>query len=406
MNGKSPLCQKFHDNPRLDPSTGKPIDDRTFKRLLRECGPIPNLIVPRPTGVVTRPMIPQPTTPQPITPQPTTPQPITPQPITPQPVIPLAPVAGRQWDDDVDDYYPQDYPTQGEFNFQTLPENAEYIQALIETGRSIFPSLETFIRAAEHINAFPRERKRSGFPLYLRDASTLEIFQIYRGERVGDARDFILSMTTQEPGRGEPYLSVFQMKARDRYMSLQGYKENYFGFARFVRNDVPSYDDTPLTQEAFRNSLTPDQRILMEAWRIKAATGSATRDGQGNVSLLRLREIRDQYYLRNPELESNRAPGIATIGFDAEKLRNAVLLAIERLPDKQVPRTKAGTHNIYEEKYHVMPTHYIMYQGDNINDERGRDLRQKKLPMHPSMSKAYYMMLYNELMTRGLLVTA
>ena len=378
---KSPLCQQFHANPRLNPTTGRPIDDRTFKQLLRECGPIPNLVVPRPqpTGVVTRPIIPT----QENVPQPTVPQPR---------IVP-------EWED----YYPQDYPTPEEFKFQALPENTEYIQSLIETGRSIFPSLETFILAAEHINALPEERRRSRFPLYLKDASMFEIFQIYKRDRVEKALQFIRDLTELYEEEEHPK----EMRTIDEYMKSQGYRPDYFGFARFVRNDVATPHHIHLTQETFRNSITPGQQILMEAWRIKAATGSVTRGGQGNISLLRLREIRDQYYRPNRLQGKIRPPGIASIGFSVEALRDAVLASIEQLPDKQLPRMRPMNRQWWGrgDARYVMPTHYIMYQGEKTIDERGRDLRQKKLPMHRSMSKAYYMMLYNELMIRGLLVT-
>src|SRR5690606_34287382 len=69
------------------------------------------------------------------------------------------------------DYYPQDQPRPDEFVFMASPENSEFIQASIETGRAIYPSLETYIQVAEEANILPTERNREQYPSYMRNAS-------------------------------------------------------------------------------------------------------------------------------------------------------------------------------------------------------------------------------------------
>ena len=55
----------------------------------------------------------------------------------------------------------------------------------------LFHSLELYIQVAEHVGILEEERNRRNFPLYMRDASPLEIFKIYNRDVSRTARNFL-----------------------------------------------------------------------------------------------------------------------------------------------------------------------------------------------------------------------
>ena len=356
--------------------------------------------VPQPT--IARPAVPQPPVPQPqaITPQGTIPQPAIARPTVPHPTIPQ-PVPAPQLAQRIttppperqtvaDDYYPQDQPRDDEFQFNAGPENSDLIQATIQTARDVFPSLETFIRVAERLDIHSELRRRSRYPSYMKDASTYEITRIYQGPAAVKARELIALMDR------ERYWG--DIKNITREMNLLGYSSEYMGLVLFVKKGVVTVNaGTPLTPENFVKTITPDKAILMEAWREKVANGSATEDGASNLSILGLGEIVHP----NPNIENvvredrgidvNRTPLIFTLGFSNHALREAIARSVERLPDRLRPREETGFR---------AKRKYIMYD----SDRKINKMQEKYLPLGKLFPKSYYMMVYNELMIRGLII--
>ena len=399
----------------------------------------PGVPIPRPGVPIPRPqqtaLIPIPLPQQP--PAIPIPRPVIPRPQE-APAVPIPrpaatlPIPQEAREVVTDDYYPQDQPGEDEFQFKARAENSDLIQATIRTARDVFPSLETFIRVAEEVELqyyhgadYGHLMKRSRYPSYMKDASTYEINRIYEGLAAAHARELIslISYFDAWPDRSREYDIYLGIKS---VMDDMGYDLAYSGqYSRrigFVKKGVTTvWSGIPLTPENFVKTVTPDKAILMEAWREKTANGSATEDGASNLSILRLGETRDDLFnshharekaARDEAVERtgdvryrhmplhqfrqglqtdiNRTPLIFTLGFSNQALRAAIGRSIEKLPDRLRPREDAGFR---------AKRKYIMYN----TDENTEKMQEKYLPMGQLFPKSYYMMVYNELMIRGLI---
>jgi hypothetical protein len=273
-----------------------------------------------------------------------------------------------------DGYIIQDDPVASEFQFNASDYNSAFFQASIETSRLLHPSLEIMIQAAEAINVFPELRNRNQYSSYLRDATFFEVNRIYKGPRAEAARKFMLFMDQAQIPEEEIWshykydLEPFtedQITALREFMRQRGYEWTYLGF---VNINHPAgrarLDETPLTLENFQASITPDQAILMEAWRTKAL-----RDGVSlshNLDLLGFRRIaRDTAYYDSPILKN--------VGFNRNRIQRLRL----RVNDIRNPEEAPINRN-------------------------GRDIGDKLLSANRERSKSYYMMLFNEAMRRNL----
>jgi len=298
----------------------------------------------------------------------------------------------------------QDDPQPDEFKFTASPENSSFIQASIETGRLLFPSLETHIQVAEAANILEEERRRGNFPSYMRDASPFEIYKIYRGEAANRAKIF-LNRFLWFPKEGDiegPIIS--------RLMNERGYIEQYIGYisANHAAGQARR-DYFPLIPGNFVASLTPDQEILMEEWRLQALkSGVAV---LANIDFLGLRDIRAQYTERtyNDYLERKRQghlrhqqfleeyplhdvkslskpPVLQTIGFSVDKLRTAIL---------DVARRINNPHTYKHKQHYIITRDYIKYEGEKAELTCGHkkyDITDLGLPLNREIPKAYYMM--------------
>ena len=302
-----------------------------------------------------------------------------------------------------DDYYKQDIPRTEEFKFNATPENSNYIQSVIETARSIYPSFDQYIGLGAYINANNYNAfniYKSIYPSYMKDASPFEIFKIYNGPAAESARNFLHN--TFSHMRGGDIKDEM-----DRYMRNLGFRDTYLGYVR-INNPVvnPVEDDRiPLTPENFSGTITPDYAILMEAWRLKALENR----GPGmlsNLDLIGLREITRRGWDSANEIERREyfnignnmyrrpiytnAPVLKRIGFDKRTLIDAInsVYFINSNPSSGLPE---------------LTKQFIQYQGENLINNSGKDLSTSHLTYNKSMPKTYYMMLYNELMIRGFL---
>ena len=193
-----------------------------------------------------------------------------------------------------------------------------------------------------------------------------------------------------------------------REMRNRGYKYQYIGF---IRNDIPAgqaRDDTyPLTPENFLATLTPDQEILMEEWRKGALKGGTTTIH--NLDLLGLRPITEEYNIIPGEYRPGytnkyHPPILQTIGFSKDRLRAAVSSVANRLNPNRKQRRRAGRTRFRPDL--PITRNYIMNEGEkaeSVYKDKIYDISNQGLTMGSGMTKAYYMMLYNELRVRGLL---
>ena len=304
-------------------------------------------------------------------------------------VFPQEPVA--------DNYYDQPDPRPEEFMIQAEPENAHFIQASIETARNLFPSFELYIQAAQNANILPEYTRRGLYPSYMRDASSYEIFKIYRGNTAALARDFLTAINQDRHEHTDNRQRYNQIYPISQFMQDRGY---IYQYVEYVRGDrVPgqaTQRNLPLTPENFVASITPDQAILMEAWRLRALHGGV---GQtDNTDLLGLRDIVQQYI----DQGFDRRPVLQTIGFDTERLKRAIRDVEVRIVAQQPPQLRRH-RRIPQEVMVPITRDYIRYEGEQAVNEGGRNINNKGLATNSRMPKPYYMMLYNELRLRGLL---
>lgn len=291
-------------------------------------------------------------------------------------------------------YRPQDTPTDADFAVTATPENFEYIQAAMETGREIYPSLEQYIQVAEwlqihypHRIQLGHERlfDRSNYPSFMRDASPFEIFKVYTGSaELGSTLIRVIARIFSGENRLQPPPFMAE------------YQPTYFGFIRRINAE-------PLTPETFRASITPDQAILMEAWRQKILHQPTFDFQQGGLiglddmlrQLVRNRHGADYYY---PHEHIHYH-----LGFKKRDLRNAILNVNATLP----PYPRFNQENRGGEMRHNRISNLIIdhvrYEGETATDKFGRDRRTKKIGLSETLPREYYMMLYNELITRGLI---
>ena len=188
-------------------------------------------------------------------------------------------------------------------------------------------------------------------------------------------------------------------------MVRRGYSYQYVGF---IRDDIPAgraRDDLyPLTPENFVTTITPDQEILMEEWRKEALRGGTTTIH--NLDMLGLRPVTEEYNhtAERDRRRSDRPPILQTIGFSKDRLRTAVLSVADRLNPNRVPHAYAG--RVRNRPDLPITRDYIRYEEEKAEYICGRkihDISNEGLTMGLEMTKAYYMMLYNELRIRGLL---
>ena len=298
------------------------------------------------------------------------------------------------------EYYLQADPNPDEFRFQAAPENAHFIQASIETARNLFPSFELYIQAAE-ADGFLQEHTRRGlYPSYMRDASPFEIYKVYRGNAAAIAREFldrlirlVQEFQNENPDGEDHPITLF--------MQNHGYLYTYIGFIRADHAaGQAQLQNFLLTPENFVASITPDQAILMEAWRLKALQGGVSL--LDNSDLLGLRAIRGQYNTGPRDRVEDRSPVLQTIGFEKRRLLDAIRHVADRI--RPHPTTlRRRHHRVPQIEIIPITRNYIRYEGENAVNEWGRNINDKGLATNDEMPKPYYMMLYNELRLRGLL---
>lgn len=282
-------------------------------------------------------------------------------------------------------YYQQDVPNADEWKFKTSPENEEYIQETIRTARRIYPPFELYIQAGESLGYMENRDTneveslgytsydRSLYPSYLRDASPYEIYKIYKGPHIDRAKNLIKDLSTTEDKNS----SII------KFFSEKGYNQSYAGIIIFSKKDDPaSIDDyREINAKKFKASLTPDQEILMEAWRKKALKSPFYFPNSNAV--LNLDSIVSQYKKRR-SLE--HGPVILNMGFRKYDIANAINKFERTVPGKKLTRD------------------YIRYEGEQaINTNNNKNINQTKLNKNYNLPKAYYMMIYNELINRNLI---
>jgi hypothetical protein len=291
---------------------------------------------------------------------------------------------------DADGYINQPVPNPEDFAFNATPENSEYIQAAIATARDLYPSFDLIIQAAQSSDMF-RETgenfklaRRDLYPSYFKDASTFEIFKIYKEDRALAARALI----------HEVFFFHFENYHNELtdFMEQHGYHDTYGGYVN-VNHPAGriSMGDTPLTPETFRNSITPDMAILMEEMRKRALTDIRLTDFgsvHGIGPLLNLKDLREQI-VQNGYESNAEVPFLKRGGFNRKDLRDEILRIETRLfgPRARKPR---------------FTRQYVQNQGETAVSEDGRDLTNRMLTLGRRMPKAYYYMLYNELINRNL----
>ena len=306
----------------------------------------------------------------------------------------------------IDDYQPIDYPRLEDFMVTATPKNSAFIQASMATGREVFPPfsmyLEWFLNNDEIV--LPAEYTyKASYPRYLLDASIYEVFNIYN---VPMARDLVRELS---------YNDMFA-----KYMAQQGYVYHYF---MFVKPTSPM----KLTPSALEQSLTPDQKILLEAWRQRALTSFVSPDPNDvsamNYSNFKVLGLRDQkrQLISNVTAPTNvigpidiswayekHAPVINEAGyarFDRFAIASVVSTINERLKQQANPGVQK-----YRTGYYVTPgitRQYIMREGEQALSNTGKDISKKTVPMplpaNPLGTKAYFAMIYLELAKRGLI---
>lgn len=405
----SPHCQQFHQNPQVNPLTGKRIDigGPTYRKLVSECGPPPAQpqAIPQPQPfprVIPQPLpqpqvipqvIPQPQPLTRITPQPQPrvmlqppprvifqhpprviprplPQPrVTPQP-QPQVVTPTAEgelqiPAGRG------QYQNIPTPPLEDFKIVATPNNLQLIQSSIETGRLYFPSFELLLQVAEFIPDAQEYLDRSQWPLYLKDASTYELYRIFKGP-IAERASALMRMVMSR-NETVDYEVIEEM---DTFMLSHGYVETYL---LYVKRDVFSH---PLNPANFQASLTQDQRIMMEAWRINVLNGFVNQ-GTTNKAILAKDKLRTGDISASPDNIPDHLV-ISDIGYSKTELSDAIMQAL-------------GTTGHMPS----VPYDLLRYQGEEISDKIHRSNRGNHIC--PNNSKQYYMMIYNELIIRGII---
>ena len=363
--------------------------------------------------------------------------PAAPQPVQPVPQ-PIQPIPQN------DDYQPIATPRPEDFMFQATPENAAFIQASMVTGREIYPPFSMYLEWAivnkdyilQNTVAYrqryplPNEERlfrRSTYPRYLRDASTYEVFYIYN---VPEARNLIQLLDHAD-------LDDYEIRDEDDYhrehwaerdpdtyqrsffahMHNQGYRYDYFKYVKHLPITNPV---NPLTPDRLRASLTPDQQILVEAWRQRALTPITTplvddpSHNNNNMRVLGLRNIRDQILTGI----SSQALVIPDIGYSNDAMKRTIREVNSHL--RGVYDTKGLTRQfiMYEgesalasagRRYHkyrfpaqVVNGRKVYRFTDEIKTTRlNKNLTNTRLPMWGT--KSYYTMLYLELAARGLI---
>ena len=311
-------------------------------------------------------------------------------------------------------YQRQEMPGVDDFVIRATEANSAYIQAAIETGRNVYPNLETYIQMAELImprtdgayydmqGRYAELINRSIYPAFLRDASPFEIFKVYQGPGI-EAAILLIHRIADDA----------DVSVNIRQLIETTFPEYVFAYFGFVRRGTANQTD--LTPTAFLATITPDQAMLMEAWRTRRMTETV----YGTQELLDLRQMQEALMgeVRARRNRARRGEGIARfipnvqlpkhyhLGFTRDSLRDAVLAANDRIPQRigQPLRTE---NNWRENRISNIIVDHIRHEGETAIDQRGEDRRLKKMPISESFPKEYYMMLYNELIMRGVITDA
>ena len=326
--------------------------------------------------------------------------------------------------------------------FEATPENAAFIQASMTTGREIYPPFSMYLEWAianqdyilGNTDYRPKDRlfRRSTYPLYLRDASTYEVFYIYN---VPEARQLIRLLDVADAagydifGEEDYYRRYWNERYPDTYqrsffahMHNQGYRYDYFKYVK----DLPiTNPGNPLTPARLQASLTPDQQILIEAWRQRALTPITTplveerSHNNNNMKVLELRNIHEQIANTHPlERGASQAPVISDIGYSNDAIKTVITDVNSIL--KGVHHTNGLTRQfiMYEGESALAPAgrryHKYRYPTEVVNgrevhgftDEikitrEDKDLTNTRLPLWGT--KSYLTMLYLELAQRGII---
>jgi len=223
----------------------------------------------------------------------------------------------------------------------------------------------------------------------MRDASPFEIYKIYKGEAADRAINFLNEFIriVREKGIQAEYPEEGILI---ELMGERGYVHQYIGFIKADHTAGRArvrinFQRPGLTPETFIASLTPDQEILMEEWRKISLKGGMSQ--LGNIDLLELRNIVDQYKKPRVRFIRDNPPVIKTIGFSKSLLREAIIEVSKRIRE----RRNGIQRKARDQPLDPITREYIC--GNRVK----RDITMEPMP------KAYYMMLYNELRKQGLL---
>ena len=324
--------------------------------------------------------------------------------------------------EDPNEYIQKDIPEEDDYLFLASEQNSQVIQAGIDTAREVYPSFDLYIQAAQEANVLERFAIRGLYPSYFRDASPFELFKVYKGDQRDlavyflrkvmfnnyrrmdesalriQAEDVIGYNITEEDeempdlntgawstGYRTDSIRGGPREVFDRFMGARGYRREYLGYILADHPAARAADilhPIPLTPASFQASITPEKAMMMEAIRSEAAVG-------GVSSKL------DKYYLDLSDATAQYGRGLlkpplpSYLGFSKGRLRVAVLAATRNLERPKGPGLSQITRD------------YIRYEEDPPVERAW--LAQWALPGGVGMNKTYYMMLYNELVVRGLI---
>ena len=280
-------------------------------------------------------------------------------------------------------------PSPEDFGINATPQSSPILQGGIATAREIFPPLSMYLDWALNNPKWARYVP-ANIPLFLKDATVYEIFDIYsdrRNEKIQEVRKFV-----------DDFEDEFIA-----FMATQGYEMNPYSELFINTRVIPT---EPLTPHNLQQFSTPGDLLLRDAWRT-AALGPLFKRTTYYPEIDRVK-VAGQVIFTGPRTPP--APLTSVMlrtphGYTKDALRDVVLDVNRRLKQQGQPGvTRQYIMKPGEQAIGTAGRRYFNDQtGKDDVTKANRDLSQRPMPMSKRMHQAYYAMLYSELAARGLI---
>lgn len=280
-------------------------------------------------------------------------------------------------------------PSPEDFAINATPQSSPILQESMATAREIFPPLSMYLNWALNNPTWARYVP-ADIPLFLKDATVYEIFNIYspHNGKIQEVQTFVNDMQTRD---NDEFIA---------FMATQGYKMSRY-LTLFINTRVMPTE--PLTPRNLQQYSTPGDLLLRDAWRTAALGPLFTNEDRVEVDTVKVAGNVIYPYQLNDSRPLTKVMVKAPHGYT----RNNIQAVVRNIHRRLQQQGKKGITRQYIMKPGEQAIATAGRQYFNVREGKfdvtkaNRDISERPMPISDRMNKDYYAMLYSELAARG-----